>query len=179
MHRRELEGLRDKYGELLALRVEHPGRCEDERDVRRRMAALAATYPGCLREIDDLALDEIRRRLAAVEAVLGGTGAAEPWMAAVSLFHGLARGALCTKRWLAGRKTVDPALAVAFGEAVGSLAFPEEARGWTDDLARIASPPRGRLSDLVFARIAATLGTSERAARRLVFGTPRRERARS
>lgn len=179
MPRRELEGLREKYGEMLALRVEHAAGQEDGADVKSRMASLAARYPGCLREIDDLELDEIRRRLVSIDEVLADRREVERWMEATSLFHRLARGALCTKRWLAGRKVVDAALAQAFGQAAGALAFPEEARGWADDLAQIASPPRGRITDLVLARVGEALGLSQKAARLLVFGSSRRERARN
>ena len=98
-------------------------------------------------------------------------------MEAVGLFHSLARGALRAKRWLAGRKTVDAVTILEYENEV-ALATPVVADGlaWTSDLARIAHPPRGRIMDLVFARVARTMGTTEREARRLVFGPPRRGR---
>jgi hypothetical protein len=174
--RRELEGLQAKYSEMLDMRLLHASGVEDAASVRERMAALAATYPGALREVDDLELDEIRRRIDALDAVLRREGEVEPWMEAVALFHAFARGALAAKRWLGGRKAVSEELVRRFVEDAGSLPFPEETRGWSDDLARVASPPGGRLTDLVFGRLAAVLGTSHDAARRLVFGVPRRVR---
>lgn len=171
-----LKELLGKYVEMLAMRAEHASGVEDAEAVRPRMAELAMRFPGALREIDDLELDEIRRRVATLERVLDGEREPEPWMGAVARFHELTRGALCAKRWLAGRKRVDASVQAAFEASIEGLAFPEEARSWTHDLARIASPPRGRVTDLVFARLAQELGASERAARRLVFGTPRRER---
>jgi hypothetical protein len=171
-----LEGLRAKYGEMFAMRVLHASGQEDVHAARARMAELASVYPGALREIDDLELDEIRRRIESLDEVLHGRHEVETWMEAVALFHGLARGALCAKRWLRGRKHVDDSVEREFDSAVASLTFPEEARAWRDHLARIASPPRGRLTDLVFARVAEALGTSDKVARRLVFGVPRRER---
>jgi hypothetical protein len=172
-----LEELRGKYAQILAMRVAHAsGDDDDEEQVRARMAEVAARFPGALRETDDLELAEIQRRIAVLDAVIHAGAEAEPWMEGVALFHAMARGALCAKRWLAGRKRVDLEVEQEFERGVASLLFPEDARGWRSDLARIASPPRGRVMDVVFARLARELGISERAARRLVFGVPRRER---
>ena len=174
-----LEQLRDKYREMLAMRLEHDSGNEDEAAARARMAALARRFPGALREIDDLELGVIRDRIAGLDAALRGECAVEPWMDAMALFHALARGALRAKTWLAGRKTVDAAIASAYERYATDLATSGDALAWTDDLAQVATPPRGRLMDLVFARVAASLGTSEHEARRLVFGPPRRRAART
>jgi hypothetical protein len=174
--RASIEELRAKYAQMLAMRVVHTSGDDDADEARARMAELAARFPGSLREIDDLELAEIRRRIGVLDEVLEEGREVDAWMEAVALFHAMARGALSVKRWLGGRKRVDGDVERAFVEALASLPFPEDARGWRSDLARIASPPRGRVTDLVFARLARELGTSERAARRLVFGIPRRER---
>jgi hypothetical protein len=178
LSRKTLEDLRDKYLEILAMRVAARAGDEDDADVRARMAHLASRFPGALRELDDLELDEIRRRIAALDAVLREESGVERWMEAVALFHALARGALCAKRWLLGRKRVDAEVERAYAVEVAALAFPDDARAWAFDLGRIASPPHGRVSSAVFARMADHLGTTEREAKRLVFGTPRRERRR-
>jgi hypothetical protein len=166
--------LRHKYAEMLAMRLAH-ARGEDH-DARERMAALASRFPGALREIDDLELDEIRRRIDALDSVTRAQVEPEMWMDAIAMFHTLERGALCAKRWLAGKKRVTAEHELAFRTALASLPWPEDARAWQGHLREIAHPPRGRLTDLVFARIAQSLGTSAREARRLVFGVPRRER---
>jgi len=140
------------------------------------MGRLSSRFPGALREIDDLELTEIRRRIAAIDRALQREEQAETWMEAVALFHSLARGALCAKRWLGKRKHVDADVERAYAAAAPSFAFPKDARLWTRDLARIASPPRGRILDVVFARIAQELSIGEREARFLVFGVSRRER---
>ncbi len=170
--RGDLDALRDKYATMMALRLERIA--EDE--MRRRMAELALRFPGALRELDDLDLGEIRRRVETLDGVLAGSAPPEPWMEAVALFHALTRGALVVKRWLGGRKRVDAALARRFAAEHVHLPFAEDARSWAEELAGVASPPRGRLTDAVFARLARTLGIAERQARRLVFGIPRRER---
>ncbi|HEX4447751.1 MAG TPA: hypothetical protein VH044_13475 [Polyangiaceae bacterium] len=172
-----LEQLGSKYREMLAMRLSHASGDEDEDEARRRMAELAARFPGALREIDDLEIGIIRERISRLEATLCGEAEIEPWMVAVGLFHSLARGALRAKRWLAGRKSVDAATVDEFA-SYARLVGPEDALVWTEHLARIASPPGGRIMDLVFERVAASMGTTPLEARRLVFGPSRRERAR-
>jgi hypothetical protein len=171
-----LEELRAKYAQLLAMRVAHASGDDEAEETRVRMAEVATRFPGALREIDDLELAEIRRRIEVLDDVIHARREAEPWMEAIALFHTMARGALSTKRWLGGRKRIDAEVELAFERELRSLPFPEDARVWRGYLARIASPPRGRVMDVVFARLARELGVSERAARRLVFGVPRRER---
>jgi hypothetical protein len=148
-----LSELRSKYEEMLALR-----RLKEPADPRPRLAALASRFPGALREIDDLPLHEIERRIAALAAAEREPASAPPWMHAMTRFHALARGVLFVK---------------ARGAHPGDD-WPEEARLWRDDLARIARPPRGRLMDLVYERLARELGTTPAAAKRLVFGERRR-----
>jgi hypothetical protein len=174
--REALEQLSAKYAEMLSMRLAHRVGGEDVATVRARMAELASRFPGALREVDDLELGEIRRRIEMLDAVLARRREVEPWMEAIALFHALARGALCAKRWLAGRKRVNAKLVRTFESEVSSLSFPEDARAWAQDLARIASPPRGRVTDVVFARLAHALAIDDREARHLVFGVPRRER---
>ncbi len=167
----ELCDLRAKYEEMLRLRLLHAS--GDEPDPRRAMAALAGRFPGALREIDELPLDEIRGRIEALRAAEGDRSRVVPWMRATSRFHALTRGALCAKRWLGGRKTADVA---AFARDLETLCYADDARVWAGDLAKIAAPPRGRITDLVFARIALELDVPEEDARTLVFGASRRTR---
>jgi hypothetical protein len=168
-----LEELRAKYAEMLAMRLAEevePAQRPNEREVRQRMMALASRFPGSLREIDALDLDEIRARVDKLGAVLSGECAVEPWMEAIMLFHQFARGALCAKRWLCGRKRIDAEIERRFAAQAATLPFPDDARAWATQLSRIAAPPHGRVTHLVFVRVADSLGTSEREARRLVFG---------
>jgi hypothetical protein len=174
LKREDLAALRTKYEEMLRLRLESAGTALDP---RRAMAALASRFPGALREIDDLPLDTIRARVRDL-ADAERNDAPEPWMEATHLFHALTRGALCAKRWLAGRKpgAVDDEAREAFGRAAPSFCWAEDALAWKADLKRLASPPHGRLTELVYERIAETMRITEREARLLVFGTNRRER---
>ena len=170
MTRVELTALREKYEEMLRLRLEPSGG-----DPRRSMAALASQFPGSLREIDELPLATIAARVTALRASERGVPA-ERWMEATYLFHSLTRGALCAKKWLAGRKEIDDDVRAAFQREVTSLCWAEDARDWHADLARLASPPRGRVTELVYERMGALMGVSSDEARDLVFGFVRREK---
>ncbi len=84
-------------------------------------------------------------------------------------FHALTRGALCAKRWLRGKKSVDAGVMGAFESEVGASCYAAEAREWAGDLARLANPPRGRVTELVFEKLAAEVGGDVDGARRGVF----------
>jgi hypothetical protein len=173
--RRVLEELRVKYARMLAMRLEHVSGEEDADQVRGRMAELATRFPGALRELDDLDLDEIRRRVDALERALAGDEP-ERWIAAVARFHALTRGALCAKRWLGKRREIDASVQAAYLDATPRLEYPDDAHAWSADLRLIASPPRGRITHAVLARVAVELGTNEDEVRRMIFGMPRRMR---
>jgi len=171
---RSLEDLKLKYLEILSIRLSEKCEAKREIEMRARMARLASRFPGALRELDDLELEELERRCAALDAVLQHVLPVEPWMDAIVQFHALARGALCAKRWLQGRRSVAADSAGAFVAEIDALPYPDDARAWAFDLARIASPPGGRVTNAVFERLAKSLGTTEVRAKFLVFGTRRR-----
>ncbi|HVJ94601.1 MAG TPA: hypothetical protein VM580_32670 [Labilithrix sp.] len=175
--RHELRALRDKYERMLSLRTAHARADEDadfvEPDPRPEMAKLAAEYPGALREIDTLPLGVITGRIAALAAAEAAPVQAQPWMLAQILFHRYARGALSAKRWLAGRKIVTPHLRDSFERAAKTMPHGAEAALFVSDLDAIANPPRGRLLDVVHAKVADALHTSAAVAKSLVFGPPR------
>lgn len=143
---------------MLALRSlheqakKHPSFVEP--DPRSSMKKLAARYPGALREIDRLEMKTIRRRIAEIARAEHDATRVTPWMIAQARFHSLARGVLAAKRWL----------------AAPTSSLPRSAVSWKDDLDRVARPPRGRLMELVFARLADELGLDVDECRALVFG---------
>jgi hypothetical protein len=144
------------------------------------MTALAERFPGALREIDDLPLADIRARITALASALRDPAQVLPWMVAIARFHALTRGALCAKRWLSSRATpAEREDLVSYEADMRACRFPEEAIAWSGQLARIADPPRGRITDLVFERLADELGMPIDDARRLVFGEGRRKRGAS
>jgi hypothetical protein len=175
----ELRDLRDKYEEMLRLRLVHARASEDaafaEPDPRATMAELARRFPGALRELDELPLDAIRGRIEALAAAEADEARREPWMHAQARFHALTRGALAVKRWLRGR-ALTPALIEAFPAALGTMAEADEARVWVGDLAVLARPPRGRLMEPIYARLARELGIEIATARAAVMPPSRAER---
>jgi hypothetical protein len=173
--RSDIEELRSKYAEMLRMRLydqAHPGG-----DPRPEMVALAERFPGALRELDEAPLERIRERLEAVSRCIATGEPPKPWMCATALFHRLTRGALAAKRWLGGRKRVDEHVIAEFLRSIEGSAAERDARVWAKDLGRIASPPSGKLSELVFERVAAGLNLPTREARALVVGPPSTRRS--
>jgi hypothetical protein len=143
------------------------------------MARIADEWPGALRELDMLPRGEIERRIVVLTCVERETSsretpsretqrAAHAWIHAQCLFHRLARGALLAKKWLAKRKAVGDRERAAFVRAMRGREK-RDALAWADALERIATPPRGRVLDLVYARVATELGVSDAAARAMIF----------
>jgi hypothetical protein len=149
-------------------------------DPQPAMRALAREFPGVLREIDEMPLDEIERRvghLAGLKDQGRDPGKIEGWEAVLHRFHTLLRGALCAKHWLAGRKDVDAQIEQGFELAAGSFCFAEDALAWRGQLAAIASPPRGRITDLVLARLSQESGLEPPTLDGLIFPHARRARS--
>jgi hypothetical protein len=138
-------------------------------DPREDMAELAGRFPGALREIDELPLAEIDRKLSDLARAVADETQIAPWMNATARFHELTRGVLAVKRWLAGKKAIDNAVRAEFEAIANDLPYAADVVVWRDELEAIANPPRGKVTDLVFARIARELSIDEDDARRLVF----------
>jgi hypothetical protein len=148
----ELRALSRKYETLAKLRRER------ERDRSQPtpgvLRALAREFPGALRELDTVALDEIdRRRHALSDAADGGT--IEPWMAWMAAYHAAMRAALSVKARVARSASLSDALA-------RTLAADASRRsGLSVDEAfvrAVASPPDGRLNVVVFRRLGREFG---------------------
>lgn len=173
----ELADLGAKYGRILALREAHErakAGLAREPDPRAEMAAIAARWPGALRELDELPLDVVRARGEALALAARDPSCAAPWMTAQVVFHRWARGALAAKRWLGKRRVVDAEVTAAFADACARGEIAEDASMWIDALATLARPPRGRVLDAVWPAVAEALGVSEAEARAVVFGPSRR-----
>lgn len=183
----DLAELREKYVRIRGLRRAHDRARSDPRfvepDPTEELRAIAATWPGALRELDTLPLALVDARIDALGGAIEEAGVPEPWMIAQVRFHRLARGALVAKRWTnAGRRTTAPEAAhplgpherASFAAAMASEPHGRDALAWEGALDTIARPPGRRLTRVVLARLAEELGISEGAARLLVF--PKRER---
>lgn len=103
-----LSRLARKYRLLQALRIDHErtGRIA-EREVLR---ALAGEFPGALRELDRMPLDEIERRAEVLELAASG-GPVEPWMQWLVAYHALLRAALFVKAEVARGIAIEEELA--------------------------------------------------------------------
>ena len=130
----DLRALGRKYERLAAWRGQRDGGASATRDELR---ALAAEFPGCLRELDTLGAPELGRRALACAGAVDGTAAAEPWMAWIAGYHDLMRRAFAAR----DRR--------ARGES-----------GETDDdfERAVLAPPGGRMGVVVLRALAARFG---------------------
>ena len=155
----ELHALSRKYALLGELRRRH-----DEQPPAE-LGPLAREFPGALRELDALPLEEIDRRSISVEQALGG-GPTEALLEWISAYHTLMRAVLAIKHRLGGRRQLprDEALTLADSAAheFGVLCDVEL-------VVAIASPPNGRLNEVVFLRLSRTFGVSPARLRTALF----------
>lgn len=123
-----------------------------------RMRALATRFPGALREIDELPLEIIQSRIAALENL--GNRTPDAWMIAMASFHAGMREVLAIKRVL-GRKKLTRALRLRAAKVAPKSRW---------DLARVSRPPKGRLTEIVVQHIAEQMRITPERVRELVFG---------
>jgi hypothetical protein len=139
-----------KYGALVDLRRRRDAGGDPAGGGALR--ALAAEFPGCLRELDTLGLVELERRARATEATALGAPA-EPWMDWIDGYHALMRAALALRAPERGRA------AGADSRALAALAT--RAAGLAVDEAFVASalaPPGGRVGVVVLRALGARFG---------------------
>jgi hypothetical protein len=154
-HPQLLRALQSKYQTLYALRVQGTPSAVP----RATFAALAAEFPGALRELDRLPLEAIELRLRALDAVLEGGAPAEPWMQLQIAYHGFMRAVLRIRRALLALRIHHHELEPAqhWLERVAYVAAPGEpvlARFDAAMLRTICRPPQGRLNPWVMEQVA-------------------------
>jgi hypothetical protein len=142
----DLAALARKYAALVELRQRRDAGGDGKGGGGLR--ALAAEFPGCLRELDTLGAAELERRARATAAATAGAPV-EPWMAWIAAYHALMRAALAIR---AARARGDTR-AVAT-DASGAAAVEVDAAFVTEVLA----PPGGRTSVVVLRALAARFG---------------------
>lgn len=147
--------LRDKYVAMLAMRVEHEAGAGG--DPRERMRALAARFPGALREIDELPLATIEARIAELDEVLRTEREAPPWALGLADYHAWMRAALAIRREAGVERDRDRALAWIEAQPAAGTPSREELREALDAMLR---PPDGRLNRWLFERLAQREGVS-------------------
>lgn len=154
--REDLERLAIKYRLLARLRREKAAGAPPP--PKATFVALADEFPGALRELDALPLDEIDRRAAALErAARTGdeSSVVEPWMTWLAAWHRTLRAALAVKRRLrngGAPSTERMASLVALASDLAALPLDEAF------VLAVARPPRGRLEAVVEAELVRRLG---------------------
>jgi hypothetical protein len=159
--RASCEELLSKYRRMRRMRLEDeatPGA-----DQRGAMRALAADFPGALREIDERPLEQIEARIAALEGALEG-GPLPPWTAPVAGYHRLLRAALRIRR-AAPKSLPEEERRRAAREAGRALSPPVEGC-WAE---APLTPPEGRLTALVIGTLEDRLGLSVEAIEEALF----------
>jgi hypothetical protein len=161
--------LRDKYLEMQRLRIEHAA--GDAEDPRPRLRALSARFPGALRELDQLPMEQIEQRLATLHAVLERAQPAPEWIGLQLAYHGWMRAVLCVKRIAAGSDTVGADAVLA---ELPARYRPEPHEPPLDAIDRAAivailDPVDGRLNPWVYARVARDYGVEPEAVGRALF----------
>ena len=171
----DLEALADKYRILVIMRREREafeaqgirrleGAAQKERHTRAR--ALATRFPGALRELDSLDAAQLAKRLAEVEEELAHGRPRRIWVRVMLDFHAELRQALHVKRWLRGHPGPHR-IADLRQHLTRCHVVPRglDARA----LRRYASPPEGRMLELVFERLGRRHRRDPADLKRLVF----------
>lgn len=139
------------------------------------MRALAARFPGALRELDDLPLEVIEERVATLSGVAAGQPA-PAWARWSIAYHGWMRVLLRLRRE-AGRER-DPERALEWLRA-SHRPGPDEPDVETLEplVGSVLRPPAGRLSRWVLGRVGAAEGADADRVEQAIF-PPRAERRR-
>jgi len=137
---------------------------------RHVFKALAEAFPGCLNELDTLLLEDIDARADKLARAAEG-GLIEDWMAWLSCYHGLLRAALRIKARVGRGRPLDGARAL---ELAGDAAVHASAPIDADFVHAVERPPGGRITAVVFARIAALYGVPLDVIKRALFPRSRR-----
>ncbi|HEY2736432.1 MAG TPA: hypothetical protein VGI70_20675 [Polyangiales bacterium] len=163
-----LRALRDKYLCMRALRAEAAPTMAAP---RARLAALARAFPGALRELDQLPMEEIDARLHALDSALAGTIEPETWMQLQVSYHGFMRAVLRIRRASRGRPLeIDDAerelIALAYQPRDDE---PSAARLDLTALRTIRKPPGGRLNPWVLSEVAKQHGVTPELVHKALF----------
>jgi len=147
----ELVALCRKYRTLAVLRrdKERDGKVAPPSALRE----LSREFPGALRELDTLPLDEIDRRVTALDRAGEGAAPLETWMTWMTAYHATMKAALLVKARVARRPGLDAAaveeLAAAASEKSGvvvDVAFRARGRepaGWPTESRGVRTIGRG------------------------------------
>lgn len=142
-----IRALCGKYESLCDLRQ----RQESSVAPRAELVALAAAFPGALRELDCLPMEELERRRSMLRAVVEGRAQVERWMLLQIAYHGCMRAALRIRRLQLEQERSGGAQPIMYERQPDEPALESFD---AQDLAAIRKPPGGRLNPWVLARVA-------------------------
>lgn len=149
-----------KYAELVRLRDGTTGFS------RARLSELSREFPGALRELDALPLEELSERLKLAEASARRGAALAPFVDWIRTYHDMMRLALGVRAQLGNQRAPDPRLVsdivAAFESALDGTCDAEFVNA-------VARPPEGRLNHVVFARLSARFDAAPRAIEERLF----------
>lgn len=151
----ELRALARKYQVLAKMRRDRAR--DGSIAARADMRALAREFPGSLRELDTVHLDEIDRRTRVLTEAAQGDTVVEPWMIWMSAYHATMRAALFVKARVARSPLLSDDRARAIAESATSHLGQPIDEGF---VRTVASPPRGRLNAFVFERLGQGFGVA-------------------
>ena len=134
-------------------------------EVRAPLRELSREFPGSLRELDSLPLEEIERKGELLEQAARGARL-EPWMMWMHAYHLTMRAALAVKVKLAGRRIVNQALAL---EIAGEVSTEVGYRCDLEFVLAVARPPEGRINPVVFRRLGLMFGAEPESLGRALF----------
>jgi hypothetical protein len=139
-----------KYAALVDLRRRRDG--GGDPDGGGALKALAAEFPGCLRELDTLGPVELERRARACSDVARGAVPPEPWMEWIAGYHALLRGAFAVRAPPPAATGRD--LETLAARATGAAGVPLDG----NFVAAVLAPPGGRVGVVVLRVLAARFG---------------------
>lgn len=165
--RDSLTALLQKYETLAALRRD---RAEGKPlPPASRFKALAASFPGALRELDTLPLEVIEERVVSIRRAVEGAPM-DPWIPWMLGYHALGRAAIRIRIGAAGQRDIADDRANELAEDASSHA------GIPVDVAfvrSVLSPPGGRIFAVVLSRLGDVFGERVEVLRRALLTRPR------
>lgn len=159
-----LDDVARKYRAMVRLRTIHAR--TGSVAPREELRALAAEFPGALKELDRLPMSTLVERADATTEASRDPAKIAPWMRWITAYHALMAATLDARAALARARSIsDDRAAELAAIATRRASLPLDA----DYVRAVASPPGGRLTDLALARLAAHFSTTPAALRAAMF----------
>jgi hypothetical protein len=133
------------------------------------MRALAARFPGALRELDRLTMTQIDERVRLLEESIEQSRTPPAWAPYACAYHGWMRGILKLRSLIGDERDVATALAILRAHYVAADDEPELSQFDSRSIQEILNPVEGRTNSWVFRRIAEEFGENATQVERAIF----------